>query len=75
MCCVFQFIASVGCSIFIIFVTMKFSEKYSQLNNPASLQEIVSSSVYATMALENQTVRMSYILKTVKRLLKVRKSK
>jgi hypothetical protein len=54
---------------------MKFSEKYSQLNNPASLQEIVSSSVYSTMALENQTVSMSYILKTVKRLLKVRKSK
>ena len=54
---------------------MKFSEKYSQLSNPVSLQEIVASTVYSTMALENQTVRKSFILKTVKRLLKIRKSK
>mgnify|MGYP001497317921 CR=1 FL=1 len=53
---------------------MKFSEKYSQLSNQVALEELVTNTVYSTMALENQTVSKSYISKTVKRLLRIRKS-
>lgn len=35
---------------------MTFLEKYPQLQDKAYLTEVITESVYATMALENQTV-------------------
>ncbi len=55
------------------FAPVKFSEKYSQLSNPETLEEMVVSTIYTTMALEDQTVKESFIIKTVRRILKRRK--
>jgi hypothetical protein len=44
---------------------MKFYEKYPQLQQKQYLFELVSKSVYATMALEDQTVPMEDIEKIV----------
>jgi hypothetical protein len=49
------------------FVLMKFSAKYSQLRDQRSLESIVVSSVYTSMALENQTVPRHYILDALRR--------
>jgi hypothetical protein len=54
---------------------MKFSEKYSQLKNKQALEALLVSSIYTTMALEDQTVPKSYLLDVVKRLLSKRRSK
>jgi hypothetical protein len=45
---------------------MTFYEKYPQLKQKQFLLELVSKSVYATMALEDQTVPMQDIEKIVK---------
>lgn len=41
-----------------IFVTMKLRDRYPHLQNPAVVKAMVLRSVYASMALENQTVPM-----------------
>ena len=40
---------------------MKLREKYSQLRDPAFVKDMVVRSVYASMALENQTVSLEKI--------------
>lgn len=42
----------------LIFVTMKLRDRYPHLQNPAVVKAMVLRSVYASMALENQTVSM-----------------
>jgi hypothetical protein len=41
-----------------IFVPMKLRDRYPHLQNPAVVKAMVLRSVYASMALENQTVSM-----------------
>jgi hypothetical protein len=41
-----------------IFVPMKLRDRYPNLQNPAVVKAMVLRSVYASMALENQTVSM-----------------
>ena len=41
-----------------IFDTMKLRDRYRQLQDPAVVKAMVLRSVYASMALENQTVPM-----------------
>ena len=48
---------------------MKFNEKYPQLKEKQFLFEILSSTVYSTMALENQVVSMPKIQEIVNLLL------
>lgn len=42
----------------LIFVIMKLRDRYPHLQNPAVVKAMVLESVYASMALENQTVSM-----------------
>lgn len=55
-----------------IFARMKFYEKYPQLREKQFLVEMLSNTVFSTMALENQDVPMSKIKEIVLALLRER---
>jgi len=61
--------------LFIFVMQMKFYEKYPQLKEKEFLAELLSKSVFATMALENQQVPMKKIQEIVKSLLNEKESK
>lgn len=48
---------------------MTFLKKYPQLQDKAYLTEVITKSVYATMALENQTVPEEQVREIVKAIL------